>query len=34
VYSVFTAVAFGVLTLLTFAWRLLRVAYRQVRGTR
>lgn len=31
-YSVFTLVAFGMLTLLMFAWRLLRVAYHQVRA--
>ena len=31
-YSVFTIVAFGMLILLTFAWRLLRVAYHQVRA--
>jgi Protein of unknown function (DUF3054). len=31
-YSVFTLVAFAMLTLLTFAWRLLRVAYNQVRA--
>ena len=32
VYSVFTLVAFAMLILLTFAWRLLRVAYHQVRA--
>jgi hypothetical protein len=32
-YSVFTLVAFGMLNLLTFAWRLLRIATRQARGT-
>lgn len=31
-YSVFTLVAFGMLNLLTFAWRLLRIAVRQVRA--
>ena len=31
-YSVFTLVAFGMLNLLTFAWRLLRIAARQVRS--
>ena len=31
-YTVFTLVAFAMLTLLTFTWRLLRVAYYQVRG--
>ena len=31
-YSVFTLVAFAMLTLLTFAWRLLRVAFHQVRA--
>ena len=33
VYSVFSLVAFGFLTLATFAWRLLRIAYRQMRAT-
>ena len=33
VYSVFTLVAFGMLNLLTFAWRLLRIAFRQMRAT-
>ena len=33
IYSVFTLVAFGMLNLLTFAWRLLRIAFRQTRGT-
>ena len=32
-YTVFTLVAFAMLTLLTFTWRLLRVAYHQVRTT-
>ena len=32
-YTVFTLVAFAMLTLLTFTWRLLRVAYHQVRAT-
>ena len=32
-YSVFTLVAFGMLNLLTFAWRLLRIAFRQMRPT-
>ncbi|MEP6626086.1 MAG: DUF3054 domain-containing protein [Acidimicrobiia bacterium] len=32
-YSVFTLVAFGMLNLLTFGWRLMRVAVRQMRGT-
>ncbi len=32
-YSVFTLVAFAMLNLLTFGWRLLRVAVRQMRGT-
>ena len=32
-YTVFTVVAFAMLTLLTFTWRLLRVAYHQVRAT-
>jgi len=32
VYSVFTLVAFGMLNLLTFVWRLLRIAVRQVRA--
>ena len=31
-YTVFTLVAFAMLTLLTFTWRLLRVAYHQVRA--
>ena len=31
-YSVFTLVAFAMLTLLTFGWRLLRIAYHQVRA--
>ena len=31
-YSVFTLVAFGMLNLLMFAWRLLRIAARQARG--
>ena len=31
-YSVFTLVAFAMLIVLTFAWRLLRVAYHQVRA--
>ena len=32
VYSVFTLVAFGVLCLLTFAWRLIGLAIRQAQG--
>jgi len=32
VYSVFTLVAFGMLNLLMFAWRLMRIAVRQVRA--
>ena len=32
-YTVFTLVAFAMLTLLTFTWRVLRVAYHQVRAT-
>ncbi len=32
-YSVFTLVAFGMLNLLTFGWRLLRIAFRQMRGS-
>jgi hypothetical protein len=32
-YSVFTLVAFAMLNLLTFGWRLLRIAVRQMRGT-
>ncbi len=31
-FTVFTVVAFGMLTLMMFAWRLLRVAYHQTRG--
>ena len=30
-YSVFTLVAFGMLNLLTFGWRFMRIAFRQVR---
>ena len=33
IYSIFTVVAFGFLTLMTLAWRLLRIAFRQVRAT-
>ncbi len=32
-YTVFTLVAFAMLTLLTFTWRLLQVAYHRVRTT-